>query len=136
MSHQPIEEMEFFILYESVTDKIWDLACNWPRFAQNTIGEQIVEAADSINANLVEGDGRYTQPDSIRFFIIARGSAREARLWLRRAIKRTLLDAELGERMIADLEKATKLLNLFINYRRSAKFAKESRAIYGVEAEA
>ena len=130
MPHQPIEELEFFLLFETVSDRVWDEVARWPRFAQNTIGEQWVNATDSVGANLVEGDGRYSQPDSIRFFVIARGSGREARLWIKRAIKRKLLGETLGESMLSDLEKATRLLNLFINYRRSARFTKEERAAY------
>ena len=130
MPHQPIEDMEFFLLFESVTDRIWELVSNWPRLSQNTLGEQLVRAADSIGFNLVEGDGRFSQQDSIKFFVIARGSARETRLGLRRAVKRQLVDPEEGAALIVKIESATRLLNLFINYRRSVKFAKENRADY------
>ena len=130
MQHQPIEELELFAIYESVSDWIWEIVDQWSLKAQDTIGKQIIRAADSINANLVEGDGRYTIADSIRFFVIARASARETRLWINRAAKRKLIKSAEGVRRIKDLETATRMLNKLISYRRSAKFTKETRSKY------
>ena len=65
----------------------------------------------------MEGDGRYGLADSIYFFVIARGSARETRLWIRRARKRNLVGEE-ADAMIEKLKSATQLLNRLITYRR------------------
>ena len=88
----PIERMEIFKRYVDISDEIWQLCTNWSAFAQRTVGEQLCRAIDSVGANLVEGDGRYSKADALRFFIIARGSAREALYWLTRAEARGLLD--------------------------------------------
>lgn len=133
MPHQPIEEMDLFLLYESVTDWVWEVVDTWEPKALDTIGKQMIRAMDSVNANLVEGDGRYTLPDSIHFFIIARASARESRLWINRAIRRKLVPESEGLKAIADLESATKKLNQLISHRRSAKFVKEERVAYPAE---
>lgn len=117
--HVPIEDLEFFKLYEAVADAAWEHSIEWSPFAQDTIGKQFVQAADGINLNLAEGAGRYTRPDSIRFFVMGRGSARERRICVQRAIKRGLMTADAGAEVLDKLVHATKLLNLFINYRRN-----------------
>lgn len=116
--HVPVEDLEVFRLFEEVSEWIWHQVATWPKLAQDTIGRQFIRSADSINANLVEGDGRFHDRDAIHFFTIARGSAREARLWLKRATKRGLLEPTEAETQLAKLTRATKLLNLLINYRR------------------
>src|SRR2546421_1701903 len=131
MANQPIEELELFQIYESVADWVWSVVDTWKPKAQDTMGKQVIRAIDSINANLVEGDARYTLPDSIHFFVIARGSARESRLWINRAIRRRLVSQSEGTQAISDIEAATKMLNQLINYRRSVKFVKEERLEYG-----
>jgi four helix bundle protein len=117
--HLPIEEMEFFKLYEEVADWVWDVVAQWSFLAQDTVGKRLIRAADSIGANLVEGDGGYTDADSLHFFVIARASARECRWWLKRAVHRKLLSAEEGSARIETLETATRWLNRLISYRRS-----------------
>jgi len=123
MSHKPIEELDVFALFEEISTWAWQSVQSWDSFSKHTIGEQLVRAIDSVNANLVEGDGRYTTNDSLRFFIIARGSARESRLWIVRAQKRSLVDLSTAESILGKLERAMKLLNLLIDYRRRAKEA-------------
>ena len=66
----------------------------WDRFAKDTIGKQLVRAADSIGANIAEGVGRYGLADTRRFILIARGSHYETQHWLRRAYRRKLLGAD------------------------------------------
>lgn len=137
MAHQPIEELDVFRLFEEVSDWSWTVVETWTPFAKKVIGEQLVTAADSVNANLVEGDGRYTIADSVRFFVIARASARETRLWIRRAAKRNLVSAEEADQKIEQLTRATKLLNLLISYRRkSAPTVRETVATYASNATA
>jgi len=101
------------------------------------MGQQLVRACDSIGANLVEGDGRYSDADAAHFFIIARASAREARYWIERATVRQLIRQEVGETQVAALCSATQLLNRLIRYRRSRRQSdrvKEMQAKYVVEA--
>lgn len=130
--HRPIEELDLFRLFEEVAKWAWNTSHTWSPHIRNNFGVQLTEAADSVGANLVEGDGRFGSSDAIRFFIIARASARETRLWIHRAVDRNLVSQSEGQEQIDKLVQATKLLNLLINYRRAAsnKAVKEGGAIY------
>src|SRR5687768_11063439 len=119
-SHTPMEDLEVFRRYVDVADWVWDAVERWPKLAQDTVGAQLIRACDSVGANLVEGDGRATDPDPLRFFVIARASAREGRYWLNRAIRRRLIPPADGEARIAELVSATQLLNKLIGYRRAS----------------
>ena len=85
------EELKVFQLAEQLTDKVWDIVMSWKFFEKETVGKQLVRAADSIGANISEGAGRGTTKDNRRFIRIARGSFNETKYWLRRANKRDLL---------------------------------------------
>ena len=130
--HRPMEELEVFKRFAAAADKIWSIVMLWDPFVRDTVGKQLVRAADSVGANLVEGDGRYSDKESIQFFSIARGSAREARYWLQRAILRNIVDAETGEECIHSRRSATQLLNRLITYRRGGfrDTVKEPRSTY------
>ena len=75
--------MGFFDRFER--DEIWEIVKNWEYFAKDTLGKQIVRSADSIGANIAEGNGRYNSKDNQRFVKIARGSLYETIHWLRLA---------------------------------------------------
>ena len=91
MKTKGFEELRVYQLLEELADLIWDLVDSWGPFAKDTVGKQMVRAADSIGANIAEGTGRGTYEDNRRFVRIARGSLNETRHWLRRAFKRELL---------------------------------------------
>src|ERR1041384_251919 len=91
MPRTKFEELEVYRLSEKLADEIWGVVLKWPRFAQDTVGKQIVRAADSVGANIAEGDGRGTYVENRRFSRVARGSLQETQHWLRRAYQRQLL---------------------------------------------
>ena len=94
MAKTNFEGLQVYQLSERLADEIWNVVGGWNDFAKNTVGKQIVRAADSIGANIAEGSGRGSFQDNRRFIRIARGSLNETQHWLRRAYKRTLLTTE------------------------------------------
>jgi len=85
------EKLNVYKLAETLCDEIWTVAKGWDYFSRDTVGRQLVRAADSIGANIAEGTGRGSYVDNRRFARNARGSLNETRHWLRRAHQRGLL---------------------------------------------
>src|SRR5256885_8358367 len=94
MAKTNFESLRVYQLSENLSDQIWWIVLKWNVFARDTVGKQLVKAADSVGANIAEGTGRGTFVDNRRFVRIARGSLNEAQHWLRRAYKRKLLSSK------------------------------------------
>jgi four helix bundle protein len=80
-------------------DDLHGVVHTWRPLDQRTLGTQLLNAVDSIGANIAEGAGRFTERDRRRFFIIARGSLLETEHWLARAEARGLLPQEYSGRL-------------------------------------
>lgn len=59
MGFQEVEDLRILKEAEDIADQIWDQIIEWDYFAKDTVGKQLVKAADSIGANIVEGQGRF-----------------------------------------------------------------------------
>jgi four helix bundle protein len=70
--------------------------------------------ADSIGANIAEGEGRYNFQDNRRFIKIARGSLYETINWLRRAYVRNLLTNEQIVRLNQIINELSPKLNAYL----------------------
>jgi four helix bundle protein len=92
MASVSFERLRVYRLAETLSDKLWDVVQTWGIFARDTVGKQLVRAADSVGANIAEGYGRGSYQDNRRFVRVARGSLYETRHWLRRAYQRKLLN--------------------------------------------
>src|SRR5213594_4089508 len=91
MERTNFEKLQVYQLSEKVADSVWNIVIAWDAFARDTVGKQIVRAADSIGANIAEGSGRGSHQDNRRFARMARGSLYETIHWLRRSYLRRLL---------------------------------------------
>ncbi|HEY3322242.1 MAG TPA: four helix bundle protein [Planctomycetota bacterium] len=91
MARPNFENLQVYKLAERLADMVWELVLTWNPFARSTVGGQLVEAADSVGANIAEGAGRGAFADNRRFVRIARGSLNETQHFLRRAYRRKLL---------------------------------------------
>ena len=91
MGRTNFEKLRVYRLAEDLADEIWNIVLGWDQFARDTVGKQIVRAADSIGANIAEGTGRHNFKDNKRFVRTSRGSLNETQHFLRRAFKRKLL---------------------------------------------
>lgn len=81
-------------LAEKLSDLIWEFVLAWDYFAKDTLGKQVIRAADSISANIAEGSGRGSSLDNRKFLRIARGSLYETKSFLRKAYSRQLLTSD------------------------------------------
>jgi four helix bundle protein len=116
-----VEDLEIYQMAEDLSDKIWELCIRLDYFARDTVGKQMVRAADSISANIAEGHGRYHFNDRLRFCYYARGSLLECKSWLFKAVRRNLIKEKIEE-LTEIIEILPKRLNAYI---RSIKKAHE-----------
>ncbi|AFY76379.1 MAG: four helix bundle protein [Hydrococcus sp. C42_A2020_068] len=114
------EKLQIYQLAEQLADEIWFIVKNWDEFERNTIGRQIVRSADSIGANIAEGNGRHNFRDNKRFIKIARGSLNETRHWLRRAYVRKLLTSDRVNQLKPIVNDLSIKLNAYLKYLEKA----------------
>jgi four helix bundle protein len=114
MTKTNFENLRVYQLAEEVADRVWQFVLRWDHFARDTVGKQIVRAADSIGANIAEGAGRGSFQDNRRFVRIVRGSHNELRHWLRRAYRRRLLSEEDTAALKPMIDELSPRLNAFL----------------------
>ena len=117
-----MEDLALLRNAESICDEIWEVVSQWDEFTRNTIGQQLVRAADSIGANIAESYGRYNYGEKIQFLYYSRGSLYETKYWLRRTLPRRLLVKHQVEQYADQLDTIAKQLNIFIKSLRSQKY--------------
>lgn len=130
MEKSNFENLRIYKLAEALADQVWDIVIECNGFNRNTVGSQLVRAADSVGANIAEGVGRWGLQDQKRFMYIARASLNETKHWLRRAFRRALLTEEQINLLKPVLEELPPSLNAYIN---SLKIKKEKMQPSSIE---
>jgi len=115
MAKTNFENLRVYQLAENLADQVWSIVVKWNVFARDTVGKQLVKAADSVGANIAETTGRGTFVDNRRFVRIARGSLNETQHWLRRAYKRHLLNDKEIRSLKPIIEELAPKLNAYLN---------------------
>lgn len=128
MEKTNFEKLRVYKLSENLADTIWGVVLKWNFLAQETVGKQIIKAADSIGANIAEGTGRGTVQDNRRFIRMARGSLYETQHWLRRAYKRSLLTKSQIETLKPIIHELTPKLNAYYRSVDNAVTGHKSKA--------
>ncbi|SRR5260370_10923952 len=108
------ENLNVYRLSEELADFAWEIAIKWNSFARDTVGKQLVRAADSVGANIAEGSGRGSHKDNRRFVRTARGSLYETQHWLRRAYRRELLTKDQVVELKRIVENLAPMLNGYL----------------------
>jgi four helix bundle protein len=114
MERTNFEKLQVYQRSEKLADNVWSIVVTWDSFAKDTVGKQIVRAADSIGANISEGSGRGSLQDNRRFVRMARGSLYETIHWLRRSYMRKLLTQVEVKKLRLLVEELTPKLNAFL----------------------
>lgn len=109
-----VEDLEIYQMAEDLSDRIWNICIKWNYFTKDTIGKQLVRAADSISANLAEGHGRFHFKDRLNFCYYTRGSLEETKTWLSKAMRRNLITDQKTE-LNKIMEILPKRLNAYIS---------------------
>jgi len=109
-----LEELNVYRLSMEMAEKIWNIVIEWDYFAKDTIGKQLVKAADSVAANLSEGFGRYHYRDKTNFGYYSRGSLYETKTWLTKSFNRGLINNDDFEKFLKQTEDIGIRLNNYI----------------------
>ena len=110
----PINDLEIYREAMEIGEDVWSAVHGWDIFAKDTMGKQIVRAADSVAANLAEGYGRYHFKENQKFCFYSRGSAEETQTWLEKATRRGLMDRNFARTLYDRVETYKKRLNAYI----------------------
>jgi len=110
-----LEELQVYQLAMDIAERIWNIVIKWDYFAKDTIGKQLVKAADSVAANLSEGYGRFFYKENRQFCYYSRCSLFETKTWLTKAHNRKLIKAEEFHQFMKDLDTIGIKLNNYIN---------------------
>jgi four helix bundle protein len=97
-----------------VGEKVWRIVEEWDYLSKKTIGIQLIQAVDSIAANISEGFGRFHYKEAKQFTYYARGSLFETKTWLTKANKRNLLKQHEFEQIIGKINALGVKLNNYI----------------------
>lgn len=123
------ENLQVYKLSEKLADQVWKIVTRWDVLARDTVGKQLIRAADSVGANIAEGSGRGTEPDLRRFLRIARGSLYETQHWLRRSYKRRLLTEKQVNALLPIISELNPKLNAYIRSIGTFKLRRSSPRI-------
>ena len=114
MAFVRFQDLDVYNLAERLADAVWDIVLKWDALARDTVGKQMIRAADSVGANIAEGSGRGSHADTRRFLRIARGSLMETQHWLRRAYRRHLLTTDQIKALQTTMDELPPKLNAFL----------------------
>ncbi len=114
MARTNFENLAVYQLAERLADEVWKIVLAWNIFAKDTVGKQLVRAADSIGANIAEGSGRGSFAENKRFVRIARSSLNETQHFLRRAFTRNLLHPAQVELLKPIIDELAPRLNAYL----------------------
>jgi len=81
-----LEDLQVYQLSMDLGEKVWQIVDKWNYLSKDTIGKQLVRAADSISSNLSEGYGRFHYKENKQFCYYSRGSLYETKHGSRRPI--------------------------------------------------
>ncbi len=108
-----VRSLWIFNMAMVIAKDIYLIVKEWDHFDKNTLGTQIVRAADSVANNIAEGYARPTTADKLNFFIYSESSLQEVRTQLGCAAERNIISIQQFQKLEAA---CTKLSISIIEY--------------------
>ena len=110
-----LEDLQVYQISMKLADEVHDLVMEWDNFHKFSTGTQLVNAADSVSANISEGYGRFHFKDHKNFLYFSRGSLSETKTWLTKGSNRKLITEEKFSDLIDRYNSLGVKLNNYIN---------------------
>ncbi len=111
-----LNDIESYRIAFRLSNSIWNIVNTWDSLPKRTLGEQFINAADSISANIAEGFGRYGKKDKIKFYRYSQGSLSECLDWNQKAKVRKLITEDEYNFIFSELQKLPKAINSLIAF--------------------
>jgi len=89
-----VQSLRIYNASVEIATEIYHTVNKWDRFDKNTMGSQIVRAADSVSNNIAEGYTRVSTADRLNFFVYGESSLQEVRAQLSNSLKRFLISED------------------------------------------
>jgi four helix bundle protein len=109
-----LNDIEAYKIAFHLSNYVWNIVIKWKHFERSTVGEQFVEAVDSISANIAEGFGRFNKKDKIKFYRYSYGSMSECLDWNQKSKIRNLLAEAEYNHIFIELQKLPKAINSLV----------------------
>jgi len=114
MEVKGLEDLEIYQRALELSNLAWEVYRKIPKVFLFHIGNQFLDAMDSIGANIAEGFGRFHYKDSLRFYYYSRGSLFESKHWVYLLRTRAIIDEGTAANLMNSLNKEGVKLNNFI----------------------
>lgn len=89
-----LDKLDVYQIARELSKIGWNIYKGMKSEHRFSIGQQFINAIDSIGANIAEGFGRYHYLDSVKFYYNARGSLWESKHWTELLYERCLIAEE------------------------------------------
>lgn len=117
MSFNNLDDLEVYKRAFALSDLVWSEVSNWKDFfLKDTLGKQLVRAADSIDANIAEGYGRFHYKENKNFCYYSRGSLLETKGFIKKCKNRGLIETDKADLILNEIDQIHKMLNAYITY--------------------
>ena len=104
-------DLKIYQLAMRVGELVWQKTNSAEYIVKQTMSIQIIRSADSIAANISEGEGMFHYGDKKRFLYYARGSAFETKTWIEKLSCRNLIGSNESEEILILLNMLIKMIN-------------------------
>jgi four helix bundle protein len=116
MGYQNFEDLEVWKEARILKNEIAELVKKFPIDEKFRLVDQLIRSSRSVGTQIAEGHGRRTNPDRIRFCVIARGSLSETLNHLIDGFDEKLITEDTLNNYRLQITKIEKMLNGYISY--------------------
>ena len=109
-----LEELVVYQTSNELADKIWKLIVQWDSFSKDTMGKDLIMAADMVATNIAIGFGRYSKYDTKVYAYYSRGALFATKVWLTKAHHRNLVNLDDLDMLICEIDVLETKLNNYI----------------------